>query len=178
MSAEDMNLSAVRDLDGALSRTKNGQAAVKLASKVGLWTDELHSSSARRAAFPRRLSDLAPSELSDLYSSWTSEFGRVLEVCGALEGQAALLKVQMRSAEASARANVRRSATEGRSMTQQHVADLAAEAPELRDIAEQMAVVAVLNAHALAAKEATSQYLSTLSREISFRDAQMKARIY
>jgi len=39
-------------------------------------------------------------------------------------------------------------------------------------------VVSVLLATAGAAKEATTMYLSTLSREISFRCAQMEARIY
>lgn len=178
MAAEDLNLSDVRDLRGALSRLKNGAGAVELAERMGLWTDELHASSSRRAAFPREMSSLTPSQLTDLYSSWTAEFGRVLEVCGALDGQAALVKVQVRSAEASVRARLRRADTSGKALTQQALSDASAEAPEVRDLYEQQALIALLLAHAEAAREATAQYLATISREIAFRDAQMKARIY
>jgi len=178
MAVEDLNLAAVKDLKGALSRTRNGADTVKLAGKLGLWTEELHDAQLRRQAFPKQLSDLTPSQLSDLYSAWTAEFGRVLELCGALDGQNALLKVQAKSAEASARARARRAASDQKALTQQALSDLAAESPEVQDVHGQQALVAVLSAHAQAAREATAQYLATISREISFLDAQMKARIY
>ncbi len=178
MAAEDLNLSGVRDLRGALGRLRNGTGALELATRMGLWTEALHDASSRRASFPREMSSLTPAQLSDLYSAWTAEFGRVLEVCGALEGQSALVKLQVRSAEAAARARIRRADTSGKSLTQQALSDLSAEVPEVRDLYEQQAMVALLMAHAEAAKEATAQYLATISREIAFRDAQMKARLY
>lgn len=178
MAAEDLNLSDVRDLRAALGRLRNGNGAVELASRMGLWTEELHSTSVKRRSFPREMSSLVPSQLSDLYSEWTADFGRLLEVCGALDGQAALVKVQVRSAEASARARIRRSDTGGKPLAQAALADMSSEVPEVRDLYEQQALIFLILAHAEAAREATGQYLATISREIAFRDAQMKARVY
>jgi hypothetical protein len=55
---------------------------------------------------------------------------------------------------------------------------MAEEDPSVVDLLEQSGLLAVLAAHADGAKEATQQYLASISREIAFRDAQMKARIY
>lgn len=178
MAAEDLNLSGIKDIRGAMGRLRNGPGALELASSMGLWTDELHRSSSRRMPFPREMSSLTPSQLSDLYSEWTSELGRVLELCGALEGQSTLVKVQVKSAEAASRARIRRADTSGKTLTQQTLSDLAAESPDVRDLYEQQALIGMLLAHAHAAREATSQYLATISREIAFRDAQMKAKLY
>jgi len=46
------------------------------------------------------------------------------------------------------------------------------------DLVEQQGLLGVLSAQASAAKEVNLQYLNTISREISFRDAQLKARVY
>jgi hypothetical protein len=58
------------------------------------------------------------------------------------------------------------------------LSDLADEDQAVIDLVEQQGLLGVLSAQASAAKEVTLQYLQTISREISFRDAQMKARVY
>ena len=56
--------------------------------------------------------------------------------------------------------------------------DMVDEDPTVLDLLEQHSLIVVLGAHLGATKEATSQYLASISREISFRDSQMKARVY
>lgn len=179
MAGEDLNLTGVKTLNQALARTRNGVAAVELATRLGLWTETLHSRREGRREFPGKLSDLTPGELTDLYSTWTSELGRLMELCGAITGQEALLKIQLKSAIAAARGRIRRNnAEEGKTLTQKGLEELVEEDPSVLDLVEQTGLLSLLGAHANAAREATGQYLNTISREISFRDAQMKARIY
>lgn len=176
-SADDLNLSGIKSLDEALKRTKTGTQSVTLAVKLGLWTQEAHKNTARRNPFPSKLSELEPSSLSDLYSYWTHEFGRISELCGIINGQDQLLKIQLKSVMARTRAKIRRNSEENK-LTQSQLNDLAEEDPSVLDIVEQQEIIAIMHAQAVAAKEVTLQYLNTISREISFRDSQMKARVY
>jgi len=179
MAAEDLNLTGVKSLNQALSRTRNGTAAVELANRLGLWTESAHQKRRERGAFPERLSELAPSQISDLYALWTAEFGRILELRGAITGQEGLLRIQLKSAQAAARARLRRALpAEEKAPSATSLNDQVEEDPVIIDLVEQLGLLSVLAAHADAAKDATEQYLATISREISFRDAQMKARIY
>jgi hypothetical protein len=179
MAAEDLNLTGVRSLNQALARTKNGTAAVELAAKLGLWSTGAHANPQVRPNFRRDLSELSHAQITDLYAEWTAEFGRITELCSAISGQESLLRIQMKSAVAAARSRIRRSQPgDVKSFSAQTLADMADEDPAVVDLLEQTGLIAVLSAHALGAKEATQQYLASLSREISFRDAQMKARIY
>lgn len=179
MAAEDLNLTGVKTLNQVLGRTRNGTAAIELAKHLGLWTESVHQSKRLREAFPEKLSELTPGQLSDLYSKWTGEFARILELCGAVAGQEALLRIQLKSAQAAARARIRRAVPDdARQPSATALADQADEDAAVTDLIEQTGLLALLGAHAQAAKEATAQYLATISREISFRDAQMKARIY
>lgn len=179
MASEDLNLTGVKSLNQALARTKNGVAAVELANRLGLWTESVHQKKNVRPEFPVALSELTPPQLTDLYSSWTAEYGRLIELCGAIKGQESLLGIQLRSATAAAKARLRRNVAEGEKVpTGKAVDDMAEEDPAVLDLVEQTGLLAVLSAHANAAREATQQFLSTISREITFRDAQMKARIY
>lgn len=178
MAAEDLNLSGVRSLDQALARTRNGTDAVKLAAKMGLWTEAVHSRPNERPEFPGRISDLTPGQLSDLYARWTAEFGRISEICGAIDAQDGLVRIQLKSVQAAARGRVRRSLEDGSKVTQTALNDQADEDPAVIDCIEQQGLLSVLAAHSKAAKEVTQQYLTTISREIAFRDAQMKARLY
>lgn len=179
MAAEDLNLTGVKSLNAALARTRNGAAAVELATRLGIWTSAAHQRKQERAAFPSQLSDLTPSQVTDLYAAWTAEFGRILELRGAVAGQESLIRIQLKSAQAAARARIRRGlATDEKAPSSAALNDQVDEDPAVLELIEQLGLLAVLSAHADAAKEATGQYLATISREISFRDAQMKARIY
>lgn len=179
MAAEDLNLTGVKTLNQVLARTRNGVAAVELAKQLGLWSESVHHNRRARDAFPEKLSDLTPTELSDLYAKWTGEFGRILELCGAVAGQEALIRIQLKSAQAAARARIRRAVPDdAKQPTAAALSDQADEDAAVTDLVDQTGLLALLAAHAQAAKEGTAQYLNTISREISFRDAQMKARIY
>lgn len=179
MATEDLNLNGLKSLTQALARTRNGLAAVELATKLGLWSTEAHRDPAVRPRYQRDLSQLSHGQITDLYGQWTAEFGRITELCGAIAGQEALLRIQIKSAQASARSRIRRAQpADAKPLPAQTLADMADEDAAVVDLLEQNGLLAVLSAHAGAAKEATAQYLSSLSREIAFRDAQMKARIY
>jgi hypothetical protein len=175
--SEDLNLSGIKTLDDALKRTKNGLDSVSLAKKLGLWTHASHQNTKNRESFPIKLSDLEPTALTDLYSYWTHEFGRITELCGIIAGQEQLLKIQLKSALARTRAKIRRNSPDNK-LTQTQLNDMAEEDSAVLDIIEQQEVIAIINAQAGAAKEVTLQYLNTISREITFRDSQMKARVY
>ena len=151
---------------------------VDIASSFGLWTDSVHNNPSKRPVFPSKLSDLTPSQLTDLYSLWTFEYGRIVEICGAIDGQDGLLKVKIKSAQAACRSRTRRESSTSSKLTQSTLNDISDEDPKVIALTEQQSFLLVLGAQARAAKEATEQYLTTISREIAFRDAQMKARIY
>lgn len=179
MTTEDLNLSGIKNLAQVLARTKNGAAAVELMNNLGLWTQSAHERKNIRAEFPSKISDFTPSQLSDLYSKWTADFGRIVELCGIIAGQEALLRIQLKSAQASTRARIRRGIpSETKQPTSAVLNDMVDEDPSVLDLLEQHSLVVVLGAHLTATKEATGQYLASISREISFRDSQMKARVY
>jgi hypothetical protein len=179
MASEDLNLTGIKTLDQTLARTRNGAAAVELAKRLGIWTTEAHANPRLRPRFPEALSELTPAQLSDLYGHWTGEFGRILELLGAVSAQESLLRIQLKGAQAAARARIRRAQpADAKPLAIAALNDQADEDPVVLDLVEQTALLAVLSAHASAARDATTQYLSTISREIAFRDAQLKARVY
>ena len=178
MAAEDLSLSGVKTLDQALARTRTGVDAVKLAERLGLWSTTAHGRANQRPDFPTRISELTPAQLSDQFAIWTAEFGRITELTGVLSGQESMLKLHLKAAQAAARARIRRAAAEGEKFTATALSDAADEDPAVADLIDQQGLLVVLTAHASAAKEATQQYLTTISREIAFRDAQLKARVY
>ena len=179
MAVEDLNLVGIKNLDQALGRTRNGAALAELSRKLGLWTQDAHDNVQTRPQFPARLSDLTPSQLSDLNGRWTAEYGRVLELCGIIGGQEALLKIALKSAIATARQRARKAQPDdAKPLPMAALADLAEEDPAVIEVHEQLGLLALLSAVCSATKEATAQYLATISREISFRDAQLKAGVY
>jgi len=176
---EPLNLTGIRRFDDALGRTQDGTDAINMARRLGLWTEGSHKNVNTRESFPENISELTPAQLSNLYSKWTADYGRLTELCGALNAQQNHLKIRTKHALAVARANIRRNLpSEKKAPSVQAVNDEAEQATEVTDLTNQAALIAVVEAYAQAAKEATAQYLASISREISFRDAQLKARIY
>lgn len=186
MAAEDLDISGVKSLASALERTPNGRDAVALATRLGIWTVGAHNNVDERPAFPRNVSEVDADGLSNLLSAWTSEYGRITELVGALNGQIAQLKIRAKGARAAARSRIRKEYAkdlegDGKAVklpSSTALNDEAEEDPAVIDIDQRLALVELLHAHASAAKEATSQYLASISREIAYRDAQMKARMY
>lgn len=179
MTIETTNLGSVSEIVSVISKSENGSAALALASKLGLWSIDAHRGHLPRASYPAEVSKMTHSQISDLYSRWTSEFGRITELHGAIAGQEAVLKIQIKSAQAKARSRVRAAQLpEAKPHSATVLADLADEDPMVIELIEQSSLLVLLAAHVGASKEATAQYLASLSREISFRDVQMKAKLY
>jgi len=173
----DIVLTGIDTLDKALLKVPTGSDSLKLAEKLGLWTSSIHVPNIVKPSFPKKISELTPPQLSDLYSEWTGEFGRIIELCGLIDAQLAVVKLQIKSAQTSARISIRKSSPDLKH-TSTNLSDEADEDPKVVNLNEQFAILSMLESYAKASKEATQQYLTSISREISFRDAQLKARIY
>jgi hypothetical protein len=170
---------SVNEIVNSLSNSENGSIAMALATKLGLWSVDSHRPSVARESYPAEISSLSHSQISDLYSRWTSEFGRITELCGAISGQETLLKIKIKTAQAKARSVIRNRYNQStKPLSSTALSDLVDEDPNVIELYEQGTLLQLISAHANAAKEATSQYLSSISREISFRDVQLKAKIY
>lgn len=175
----EINLADLRSAHQVLERTPTGEEVATLAERIGLMTEGVHRVSATRRKFHTNISKLTAPQLSDEQSYWVSEYGRIAELIGVLQGQEKYLALKSKSARAQARARVRRNAeeSEGTKLTSTQITDAAEEDPVVRELDEKSAVVTLLLASASAAKDATTMYLQTLSREITFRCAQMDSRL-
>lgn len=181
---DDLHLSDLKSVRQVLERTPAGAQVADLAERLGLMTEHVHKIPAVRRAFQVTISRLGAPQLSDEQSYWSSEFGRIVELIGVLQGQEKLITLRAKSARAQARARVRRTWEETDEqqrrarLTDAEVADAAEEDPVVQDLDLQAGTIAVLLSSALAAKESTQMYLQSLSREISFRCSQMDARLH
>ena len=179
MIGDGADLRDVTTLPKLLARTPSGEAVAQLAERLGLLTENSLCASSARRPFVNDISTLVPARLSAEQSHWAGEFGRIVELIGLLQSQEKFLALRIKGAKASARSRVRRDAeTTERKVTAGQVTDEADEDPNVREVEEQSMLVAEMLAVAMASKEATTLYLSVISREISFRCAQMDAKIY
>lgn len=175
---DDLHLGDLRTIKAALSRLPNGAPAVDLAARLGLWTSSSHAAPVERKAFPSNVAALDAVSLTNEMGYWTSEFGRIAEINGALSGQRELNKLRLKSARAAARARVRRSTPATEKLTVAQINDRAEEDTAVTELDEQAGIIELLSAHARAAQEATTQYINTLSREITWRTAHMSTRSF
>lgn len=172
-------VTGVGALKGALERVPGGTEAVRLMAKLGLWTNDAHRAPAERKPFPTKFSQLGPNELSDLSARVISEAGRVMELSGILTGLEAQLKIKARAVRAAARSNARRNWPEdSKAPTKTELDDLAEEDPAVVEVDEQLALLGLLLAQVNAVREANSLYKEGVSREITYRAAQLNARMY
>lgn len=174
----DLQLSSITELRHALQRFPGGVEAVRLFARLGLWSVEAHKQPGTRQPFPSKFSDLGPDELSDLSARVVADSGRVLELVGVLNGIEAKLKIEAKAVRAAARARARRAWSGEKAPTKAEIDDLAEEDPAVRDVDTKMSLLAVLLAAANAAKEANTLYKEGVSREITYRAAQLNARMY
>ncbi len=171
-----LNLDDLQNVEQVLGRTPFGSEILRLAVRLGLIGSP---DVVKRRPFNTNISRLDPPKLSDEQSWWTSEFGRYADLHGLLIGQQKILSLDSKKTLAAARSRLRKKAQEnGTKMTATEVNDLAEDDPAVRDADERAVVVEMLLALTSTAKEVTGQYLNTISREISFRSAQIQARIY
>lgn len=186
------------DLNDYLRTTPSGRDMWTLARSMGILTRDLDGSA---AAFVANIAELGPNQLSDLQSKWTSEYGRLAGIAGLLVTQEKHLTLELGRARAEARRRARataRSDAENAHAAEVEAAkesgakvaplkykdptiaelnDLAAEDPAVTDIETQVVSVQMMLAMTLATKDAVEKYLSGVSREITWRSAQMQARM-
>lgn len=199
MGINGTKLVDVKTIASGLSHLANGRDLVDLAKRSGMWTTELQSQEWERPRFPKELGRLGPVELSDNFALWTSEFGRLAELLGHLNAHHDSLKVQAKAARAAARGRLRRkilaeieeeeSATlaaevagkkkavkKPKTITASAINDEAEEDPAVGNADAALNSLETLISIASSAKEATTMYIQTLSREMSYRETQAKQR--
>lgn len=199
-SQSQMNLKTLRDLPAVLGRTAEGRDMLELAERLGLWSTDLHKTR-ERPVFPSEFPE-TPKELSDLWAQWTQEANRITQLVGLLHGQEKYMTLKAKASRASARSRIRAEVvkaaekitrevdgTQGMSATARKTAidrvkktatqinDEAEEATEVREADEGLLFVQMLIASANAAKEVVLMNINSISREISYRGDQMRARI-
>lgn len=185
-----LDLSDINTLTKLLERLPQGAAARQLATRMGVWTSQAHDgASQRKAAFPTNYSNLTDDQLSDSYGYWVSELGRATELVGLLEGVRKLVEIMAKHNRSRARSQVRRQlededakrVSDGQAKaskpTVQMINDLAEENELVMETENIVALLAVVTSSAAAFKEACASVSNGLSREISFRQAQLGARI-
>lgn len=174
---DTLNLGALQSTADSLSRLPSGDELTKLASRLGLWTEDSHRKPPVRRPFPGSFSQLGPDQLSDLYAAWISDAGRLSELCSVLSGHRDRLTIQLKSERSRSRSRARRANPEVK-MTSAQLDDEAADDVTVRDLETSFELVIMLLAAAEGAKEATGVYLAGISREITYRTEQMRARVY
>jgi len=172
----ELNLGDVQNLSQVLERTPCGVDMERLAKSLGLVGT---GNTGARRGFVTDVSTMSPPKLSSEQSYWASEFGRVVEMIGLLQGQEKLLGLQAKAVRARERSRIRREQEQaGEKSTAGAISDMAEEAAGVIELEERIALLSVVMSSAMASKEAITVYLTALSREISFRSAQMAAGIY
>lgn len=184
----ELNIAGINTLAGLIERLPLGQPAQDLAKRLAVWTTSAHQNlSAERKVYPRTLSNLTEGGLSDTYAYWNAELIRLHELHGLLEGQRKYVELLVKKERAHARSAVR----------QKYEEDLAAAGPdvkvskptagEINDRAEDseavlaavesLGLLDVVMSSVLGYREACITATASLSREISFRQAQYTARL-
>lgn len=188
----NLSLSGMRSLPGMLEKLPHGIDARNLAAKLGVWTPGLHPTAAaeQRPLTPAKWSEMSDATLSDWNGYWNSEVHRTTELLGLIDGQKDMLTLQSKATRAAARSRVRREqerkeeeaarnadAPKAPKLTATQVNDLSEEDPAVIEIDQQLAMLAVIVASVKAYKEAAVTMTAGLSREISFRQAQMSSQL-
>jgi hypothetical protein len=181
------HLDAIHNLNDALSRVPGGAEVWRMLTRLQMWTPR---SKAERQQLPQKFSALPNTELSDLSSRIIAELGLLVELCGLLTAVEQGLKLRARQARSAARVTARRThrdtatadnadgkKTRSKELTVKELDDLAESDPAVIEVDEQLVLIAILRAQADACKEANTLYKEGVSREITFRAAQMQARI-
>lgn len=192
MSSSNVDLSGVRNLSSLLERLPQGTAARRIAAQLGVWTEAAHASDAvsrSRRTYPSSFSKLVDEQLSDEHAYWLGEFSRTTELVGLLEGQRQLMNLENKQTRAHARVKVRARLTESakaeaaetktkpKAVTAGQIADEVEEDRMVMDHDAALGMLLVVHESTKAYKEATVTVLSSISREISLRQAQMNARL-
>lgn len=176
---DGVDLNDISSMQQVLARTPNKDALGRLAERLGLITGGVLQGSVVRKPFVPNISALGEGQLSDALSYWGAEQGRVISIIGLLQAEEKVLAMKGKAARARVKNTIRAEARVAETkLTETEIKDKAEEHAEILDIEERSQIVEVMLAVALASKEATTGYLTVISREISFRCARMAAGIY
>lgn len=154
-----------------LGKLPSGTASVSLATKLGLWTRDVHTDRRELKGFDTKINEMKPGDLSREYAYWTKEYGRVSELVGMLEGQSYQNKLQAKRVRALAKVKYRQE-HKNEKPSAGAVADAIEEDPSVLDSDMQTMLVETLLIQAKRSIDAISQYLTTISREITYRSSQ------
>lgn len=184
MSSESFDVQGIRTLSQLLEQLPSGQAAATLAARLGVWTEAIHKAPASSTrTYPTDFARLGDEQLSTTNSYWISEAARATELVGLLEGQKVMLALAGKQAKAAARGRLRKlwdePAEDGkvRKYTAVQLNDEAEFDPGVLDVELRTGLLEQSLASAKAYKEACGMVVAGISREISFRQAQMSARM-
>lgn len=184
MTDEGIDVRGIRTLAQLLEQLPSGQAAATLATRLGVWTESIHANpSATRKAYPTDFSRLGDDQLSTTNSYWLSEAGRATELVGLLEGQKIMLSLESKRAKAAARGRIRKvwdvldEDGKPRKYTATQLSDESEADPAVLDVELKVSLLEQTLASARAYKEACQMLVQGISREISFRQAQMGAKL-
>lgn len=190
MDASDISLDGIKSLTAFLQRLPQGAAARELGTRLGLWSPTLHNNGqSGRRIFPAAFSEQSDAGISDLNAYWNSEVFRATEITGLLEGQRAMLSLKSKAVRANARSRIRRRHQFAREEAQRlgepvpkeptagQLSDEVEAEPDVQEQDELLTLVVLVLEQAKAYKEACVNAAASVSREISFRQAQMGARL-
>jgi hypothetical protein len=185
LPGDKVDLTGLRSLEAVLERLPQGSPARTLAAQLGLFDPQIHTGAGnRRKQFGAQFSRMSNEDLSDANGYWLSEVFRATELCGLFEGQRMLLTMEVKATRARVRSQLRKTYQD--KVTTGEVAKAPA-ATQLNDEVEEdeqvqaveamLGLLAVVQESAKAYKEACASACAGISREISFRQAQMQARL-
>ena len=176
---EGVDMNDISSLQQVLKRTPNGEALGRLSERLGLITGGVLQGSVARKPFVANISSLGENQLSDALSYWGAEQGRVISIIGLLQAEEKVLAMKAKEARSRIKNVIRAEARENETkFTETEVKDKAEEHAEILGLEERSQVVEMMLAVSLASKEATTGYLTVISREISFRCARMATGTY
>lgn len=166
------------ELRTVLARVPGGDDAVARMTALGLFSPGVHQRAPGREFPPGSFSDLPNGELSDHVARLAADLGRFMEAGGLLRGLLVLLSAAAKEYEADARRRARAGwPADAKPPTIQQIDDAAAADPAVRDAHRHVALVESLLKMVLSAEESTAAFHQAASREITFRVAQLDARI-
>lgn len=191
MATPELEISGISNLTALLARLPLGDDTRALLQRLGVWNTRAHDGAvSRMKPFVTNVSSLTDDALSDTFSHWSAELMRLHELQGLLGGQRKLLELSAKKERAAARSRIR-DEYEGRVQAEREkenpekiakptageINDRAEEDPAVIKADESLVMLDVVLEGVLAYREGCVTAVSSLSREISFRQAQFGARL-
>lgn len=173
-----MSVMTVGDLYPLLERL-GATEHVRLLQQLNLWTASLHQQSSDRVEFPAAISELAPDQLSDLQSRIVHSASSLFELLGLFRGLHVQQTDRVKRARTTARNRVRTNwPADRKPPTKTEVDDLSQSDPSVEAEEERLADIGTVLASLNEMEKRLVMQRETISREITYRSEQMRARLY